>query len=525
MKLFDRQIDGDFLSNGPWYSILALYMPLSAILAFIVLVEILLPLSLPLISLVTFSFISAIAASLYCDFMKNNMSDQTTANIRGGIIIFAFSYFASSLFRLDIGWRQRFMPNFYNIPISACSLYMWINVISLKQLFSACKRLQEHTGRYQGETLKRVIYEDSSLLQFTDESILKARRNYLIKLVFIGILTIVCSFFAVLPLALYLLLAVILVNGICIFGFFGIIREEHYYSGEGICLSAPDRTKRIMAMAAFSLLCVIAAILPSSNKSILPLSIITDFFKWLFSLFSPREADMQIRNSNDLMSPETFESFSDLYEISTPSPFWEQLMKRILVILRYGLIILAAAGFIRFMISPLLNRGDISGELSFSQKLKKIITEWYKSMLNAISSFIAYLKRDKTSLSLRKYGDEEIRRTAESIFGAYSPAKRNDIRRSVTLFARLIIWGGEERGVEWKPSLAPGEYCRLLASAKKPQDSADNLALNLDLQHRNEGIIRCGELFEQALYSTKILSEEEHKEFKNLVEEITSVFE
>ena len=522
MKLFDRQINSEFLSNGPWYSLLALYMPMSALIALLYLAQTLFSSSFPMILLITCSFISALAASLYCDFMKDSMSEHTTANVRGGIIILIASYIVSSLFRLDVGWGERFLPGLFNLPVCACALYMWVNVISLKQLFGACKRLETHTGMYHGDELKRVIYEDSSLLIYTDERIVKARRNYLIKLVSIGILTISCSFIAVLPLALYLLLAVILVNGICIFGFFGIIREEHYYAGDGICLSAPDRTKRIMAIAVFSLLCITIAIIPSSDKSILPFSLITGFFKWLFSLFRPLEPNMPALNNENLLGMEPFESFPNFQESSAPSPLWEQIRKYISVILRYGLIILAAAGFIRFMISPLLNRGDISGRLTFRQKLKKIITEWYKSMLNAIATFIAYLKRDKTASKLRKYDAEEIRRAAESIFGAYSPAKRHDIRRSVTLFARLIIWGGEVRDVKWKPSLAPGEYCSLLASAKNPQTGAGDSPA---LQQRNEGIIRCGELFEQALYSAEVLSEEEREEFKDLVEEITAASE
>jgi hypothetical protein len=37
----------------------------------------------------------------------------------------------------------------------------------------------------------------------------------------------------------------------------------------------------------------------------------------------------------------------------------------------------------------------------------------------------------------------------------------------------------------------------------------------------NEGIIRCGELFEKALYSAEVLSSAEQQEFKNTVEEVT----
>jgi hypothetical protein len=128
---------------------------------------------------------------------------------------------------------------------------------------------------------------------------------------------------------------------------------------------------------------------------------------------------------------------------------------------------------------------------------------------------------------LRKYSAGEVHRTAENLFGAYSQAKKKDMKRSVTLFARLILWGGETRHAEWKSSLAPGEYCEILASAAPvaalyatPAETESDSEPTL--RCCNEGIIRCGEIFEKALYSAEILSDRERKEFKELVEEITS---
>jgi len=90
------------------------------------------------------------------------------------------------------------------------------------------------------------------------------------------------------------------------------------------------------------------------------------------------------------------------------------------------------------------------------------------------------------------------------------------MRRSVTLFARLIIWGSEVCNVDWKPSYAPGEYCNILSV------SMATAVATSALESIGEKIIRCGELFEQALYSAEVLSAAEQREFKDLVEEITS---
>jgi len=195
------------------------------------------------------------------------------------------------------------------------------------------------------------------------------------------------------------------------------------------------------------------------------------------------------------------------------------------MVLKYGLIVLAAAGFVMFMISPLLERRKHSaGNLKFHERLMRIIAEWFKGMLTVLSSFYAFLKNGKSSRKLKKRG-EEIRRTAATILNVYSQAKKQNMRRSVTLFARLIIWGGEVCHVDWKPSYAPGEYCGILAvsaavSAKDaPENSHDG---GSSIKYLSGGIIRCGELFEQALYSADVLSDAEQQEFKNTVEEITS---
>jgi uncharacterized protein with WD repeat len=174
------------------------------------------------------------------------------------------------------------------------------------------------------------------------------------------------------------------------------------------------------------------------------------------------------------------------------------------------------------MISPLFNR--IKGsKLTFRQRLGRIIKEWFKGVLDAFSAFIAFLRNDKTKQRLHNSNAKKIRRTAENVLGAYSHAKKRDMRRSATLFARLIIWGGEVRQVMWKPSHAPGEYCSLLSAAKPsaPSESGVSVAITQNALIDAE-IIRCGEIFEKAIYSAEILSNEERKEFKNLVEEIIS---
>jgi len=518
-----RSSKGGLLSNGPLYTLLVLYMPLSALAAMVFLLGE--SLSLPVAVIIISGCISAVAASLYCDFMKDVKSSRTAANVRGGIIVMVIFYGAASLMRWEIPLEERFQPDLANITPALGAFYAWYSVVSLKQLFSARKRFEEYTELYRGEQLQKALYEDAYMLRYTDEEIIKKRRNYMAQLVIIGIFTFINVMNKIyMPIPLCLLLTGIMAGGVGICGFFEVMRWEQYYAGEGIALSVPDRLNRIGGMGIFILLCVICAFFLASDKSLLPFSAVTGFFTWLSSLFHLLlflfigTSDVQ-----PLEQPMDFTLSLPPPEESAPHPVLQWLVKYGVMILRYVVIVLVAGGFIRFMVSPLLNRGKAFGkDLTFRQKLIRIMAEWFKGLVTALASLFAFLKGGKARRKLNKYDAEAIRRAAASILGAYSPAKKQDMKRSVTLFARLIIWGGAVRQVVWKPVHAPGEYCGILAASEQKSPEGEGTPDDGSLFRRvNEGIIRCGELFEKALYSAEVLSDEERKEFKDLIEEIT----
>ena len=512
--------DNSFLSNSPIYSILAIYMPLSALAAFISLIEVLSSANLHSVFFVTGSAAGAIAASFYFDFMKDIRGSHKPANIRGGIIIVILIYFITSLCFIKGNFNETFMPNFVNIPASVCALYTWIYVIILKQLFYARKQFEAITEKYEGQLLKVKLFEDSALLRYTDENINKVKSGYFFQLAIIGMLALSCAVLRIsIPLPLYFLLVIILIGGVCINGLFAVIKWEQYYAGEGINLCGNDRIKRILAIIILSLCGFVMAIFLSSEKSIIPISVILAFLAWLFSLFrrNPVQAE-QPQSYDPFVSEGIPQGLPQFVEETVTSPIWELILKYGQIILKYSLIILASALFIKFMISPLLDRVDLK-DLPFFRRLILIIKEWYASIKNVISSFFTYLKKNK-DMKLDRFNEEDINRAAGNILNAYSAGKRRDVQKSVTLFARLIIWGANTRDVIWKPSHAPMEYCIILCGASPDTDaSADNDVL---IQKQNENIIRCGQLFEKALYCAQTLSNEEKKDFKKAIEEITS---
>ena len=513
-KMTDKGlIESGFLSNGPLYSLLAVYMPVSALSAALFLFKAIFQTALPLTAVIFSAFACAVIASLYCDFMKDVKSDLFAADIRGAVITTGFFYFLTSVFRRELPFEWRFRPGIVNILSAVGALYAWYSVILLKQLFSARRHFEIYTELYREDQLQRVLLEDSGLLYYTDDIIIKRRHSYVLQLVIIGVLALICVLIRVhLSLSMYLLLIGILAGGVCICGFFEVMRWEQYYAGEGIALSAADRLKRTAGMGIFVLLCAVLAVPAASNTSLLPFSDIVLFFVWLLSLFAGLFPRSEINFPTEAFeSVEMLQSFLPAVNEKEPGSFMKWLMEYGAILLKYALVFFAAAAFILFMISPLLNRGRPSaGKLRFHERLKRIIAEWLKGILTALSFFYALFTNNKTAQKLNKHNGKEIRRTATTILKAYSQAKKQDMRRSVTLFARLIIWGGEVCQLTWKPSYAPGEYCGVLAASAAALYSLD------------EKIIRCGEIFEQALYSAEVLSAAEQQEFKKLVEVITS---
>jgi hypothetical protein len=211
---------------------------------------------------------------------------------------------------------------------------------------------------------------------------------------------------------------------------------------------------------------------------------------------------------------------------------------------QYSLAALAILAFIWFMVKPNLDRSLFRSR--FGLKIRRLFAEWLSGLKATFAAFFAMLKSGN-SVKMKRNAAVDHKKMSEEIFAAYSPAKKKKIQENVSLFARLIIWGREERGVEWKPSFAPLEYCGILArviraavdaeragraaaSGPNPASAhttpaADNTAAlagaaayGANAEATAGSVLRCGRLFEQALYSPVDLTRAEQDEFKMLVE-------
>ncbi|MDR2783051.1 MAG: hypothetical protein LBB48_04300 [Treponema sp.] len=499
--------------SGAVYPLISFYMPFLSLICVLLLIDRFTGnwvrgFAMPYLPVAIASLVSALSASAYMAFIKHDRRGHSAGNIRGAIVMAALAYLFPSLFRFGAPFQERFFPWGGNILPALSALYVWIQVITLSRVFAARESFERYTEAYGGEELQQIIRDDGDLTASISRVIREYRLIHTVQLVFILIFSCVCAALGIrLPVPLFVFLIILMISTALVFALFGVFNQEQYYAGAGMSLSAPQRSKRLAAMfigvCSIALLCATLA----SNASVLPFSLITGFLAWLLSLFpkasrggrppEPPEPDISDMGMGGFSLPEGLVRGGN----RKPLPFWEYI--------QYAALALLIIGFLWFMVKPLLTRGNKGGP--FLKRLERLLAAWLKSVKAAVASFIASLRHDAGVVRLAKTNAEAIRRLETSLLEGYSVAKRRDMKRSAGLFARLIVWGSETCQVSWKPSRAPGEYCAILAAAAAP------LFPRLRLP-----IIRCGDLFERALYAKEALSEQEREEFAARVEAITT---
>jgi hypothetical protein len=533
-------LDPRAVPGNPLYRVLSLYLPWSILAcllpAVLALIRRLLPNFSPsgpglaLAIYVPALFVSA-AVALYLEFLDPRTS-HSAAHIRGGILVliaaYLFSSFLSFKFPLSLpGIAQQFFPALGNIAATLVALYIWVFVIRLRDLFRAREFFEYHLRRYRGEELRRIMLEDASVMMGAETQSRSMIRHYGFQLGLVFVLVLVCGFLEA-PLSLFqrLLTMLVIVVAAAIFSLLSLFRLEQYFAGEGIAVPVPERRKRMGAGILFCIAAGLLAALCASNNNLLPISAIAAFFAWLARLLSrpsqPVERSIEFPQQQPAMSMDPQSMIQALgIEETEPWPFWDYLP--------YIGLALGIAVFLWFMVKPLFGVKAGTDKIPFALKLFRLIRGGLAGLKQALRNFFGSLGR---SPAVRiKITDGELHNMTEDLLGAWSRARKKELRQSLSLFARLILWGERSCQTKWKPSLGPGEFCALLAAAVKQAALAtehegglsphDTPAGQTPGEETAAAILRCGEIFEEALYGPRPPDKETQREFRRLVEEIT----
>jgi hypothetical protein len=443
--------------------------------------------------------------------MKNVRSGHSIADLRGAIAATLVGYSFPSLLSISLPLGQRFFPALTNVVSALSTLYCWVSVLSLKSMFHTRRLFESYTSLYSGDKLQSVMLEDAPRMSAALEEFKHTRRVYICGLFLVSILSLTLNILNI-PFdpAFFILFLLLMVNACLICTLLGLFIREHSFAGEGIAVSNSSRYKRLFGAALFSVSAAFCALFFARDNSLLPPSILLDFLTLILKLLSrlklPELDTSAMERMQSLNPSNTVNSMFPNTGKMEPWPFWEQLWTW----LRYTFISAAMLGFVWFMVKPFFARlGIVKKTITLLKNLRNFFHKWFTGLILNLFNFITGLKSKNLSVKIRKDSTEELNRIAWNILEGISPEKKRKLGASVSLFSRLILWGTETCGLTWKPSYAPGEYCILLAEYTITFNTAD-------------AIIRCGVLFEKALYAQELLSAEEQEEFKTIIERITA---
>jgi ABC-type multidrug transport system fused ATPase/permease subunit len=495
----------------------------------------------------------------------------------------AVSYILSSLLRINTpSLIGRLAPSAFNVLSAIFTLYIWNYVLNILDMFSGREQFEAHTAAYQGERLRQVMLDDADTMSIFDAKVRTVRTLYVVQLVVLAVLILLSTILdasavkelqrAPSPLLIIIPIAVMLC-GAGILSLLGFYLRDLGFASEGITLTGPGRTTGLVGMGLFVSAVAGISLILSAGRNWIPFSLVQYFFAWLGSLITrtpppAREISLAEYEAGDppmadmMLNPAAM----GLGDRGEGGKFWTYL--------QWAVVILVVLLFAWFMLEPLINRRRDGKGASLAMKIRKFLAQWLKSMRYAIANFFKAFRAGK-GVRLNRPNADALKRMSEDIFAAYSAGKRKEIRQSVTLFARLIIWGQDTRKVIWRATLGPAEFCALLSAApevppeeetvqdasssagtetadvkvgtgakdagKTETGKSDGKAADKVAGTKSEAkaepkpmevkpidpalardIVRCGDLFEEALYGPSELSEDKRVEFKKLVERITA---
>ncbi|MDR1868193.1 MAG: DUF4129 domain-containing protein [Treponema sp.] len=479
----------------PLYGLLAGLLPLSILVSITILCA---DLKLfPVIPALIAAALSEFGAALYYRTVCRTPSDHSSAHVRGACAVFLLSYGFFSFFfnvRDDAAVLNRFIPHLANTIPALLALYGWTYILMVYAALTAREAFVRYAQDHSRADLSTALRD--GFIKSSEHTLKKAARLYCVQVLCVGIGSALkknsgggLSFLCI---ALVLFATII-----C--GLFRIFSSEERCASEGVVGTSEERTHRIHLMLITVALLAGAAFLLTARRPLLPLSLLLDFLAWLFALLF-REKQQQLP---PWVPPAPLERpYEDVkpvvplewLEQREPWSGWRYI--------QYGFIGIGILLFVWFMIKPFFSRFTLLDKaIPLHIRIVQAAYQWWTAWIHAIRSFFTF-KKDNRSRALDSPAYDTV---AAAVLKSYTTARNKKIKATLNLFARLIVWGNAV--VPWKNSDAPLEYC-------------DRLALHYSEQRKE--IMRCGALFEQALYSEHPLSQKEQHEFKQVVESLIS---
>jgi hypothetical protein len=423
-------------------------------------------------------------------------------HIRGFILFFLLLWPLQALLMRRAAGID-FRPDPAGVFLMAESVFAYVFAAKLRGSFHCRELFMASVRGLRGDALRKAAREDGGLSQEAVRNMGGASSSSLGFLAFLGTAIFLVSLAkkAISPF-LAVSFTVFLASVLILMAIIADFRQSHALLCMGVLPRIEDRVLRArLATIAVAIICV-AAPFVSGESPLLPYRVIAGFLEFLFK---PRGSMRPVTRN-----PAAPDLWTGITDFQAPSEIadYKPLVDLSLFYKIAGRLMLAAAilAFILFLVSPLLS---------------KYLKDFFKARRpgKAFASFIEFLKSVISLLRLRPKAaprglSAADRKRMEKTFEGMArrrrdPEKERETGKMTKAFVGLIA-RGTELGRPYLPSSVPAEWAGSLA-AVWPEETPEG-----------EELVLAAEIFEEALYSAKLVGKERAEEYFEILKRARS---
>lgn len=266
-------------------------------------------------------------------------------------------------------------------------------------------------------------------------------------------------------------------------------KKEIYYAFLGLEAIFAFRNLTLLLATALCVICLVVALALSSNYAILK----PRYFSWILKFFKFESHSGPVDYTiPEIQQPELppVEEFAKIYGQTQEESNTGLIIDLVLI----GTILIL---FLYFLLKPLFTsswKGFLAG-----QNISQVFTKIKLSFVTMLKNFLNLMKFKKNYTST---GSESFKDSVGEFIKASKKTKEKkaELDRLTRNFMDLIEWG-ESHNIKYTTNLAPAEYTALF---------------------KNQNATDAGNIFEKALYSSSLITQQEETEFKNKIKTVIS---
>lgn len=453
-----------------------------------------------------------LVTGLLCQFIYSiTRAERVSKAAYARIAVFMYIIFWIIIFFVNKGsLTQRLSPSFSQFLLLIMLTLQFLWAMYLSKHFFEYEQFLDFCKSYKGTELFSRLREQGELITSSNKAL-----NFCVVLSFIPLIIIgVISLLYGRDLYTVQTKTLVFASVSCFFSAFTytyvrLTSDERYYAGQGLEVVFEKSKKRFRFSIVLILLCAVLAFLYARPDALFVANGQTPFYKlfiaWLFRLLRSRK-----QKEVDILPQ--FQEFEDLGMEQMPNLFMLPNNADTLIDLSWlfnilKIVSVAAIGVLLLVVffGPFFKKDWIN--FWKEKKLLKYLKRLLKTVKELITSLFFGNEQNKKNLVLSESAKKLSKSLEEFALLKKSKEKKAEIGRLSKKYVELCAWG-EQGGSPCSKATAPYEYAAQL--------------FEHTLWYKEE-LFTIAQIFEKALFSASLITNEEEKEFYKLVDIILAI--